>query len=101
MEIFNSKRDLRVLVVTPSEQIIDTHVEQLEVEDQFGRFIVTSGAEPLMAGLVPGHMVLSRRDGSQIHIKLSYGSLTAVGGQARVVVRDADVQYVEPLQMAV
>jgi F0F1-type ATP synthase epsilon subunit len=101
MEIFNSAHDLRVVVVTPSSQIIDTHVEQLEVEDQFGRFIVTAADGPTMAGLVPSRMVLRRRDGSEIHVKLSYGSLTAVGRQARVVLRDASVQYVEPLQIAV
>jgi len=101
MDIFNSKEDLRVVVRTPSAAIVDTHVTELEAEGWNGNFVVRSGAEPTMAGLASGEMVLRKRDGSEIRVRIDWGSLVAVGHQVRVVVENASVRYLEPLPIAV
>jgi hypothetical protein len=45
--------------------------------------------------------VLRKRDGGEIRVEVSWGSLTAVGRQARIVVESARVRYIEPMRIAV
>jgi F0F1-type ATP synthase epsilon subunit len=101
MEIFNSREDLRVVIRTPTASVIDTHVTALEVEDALGRFTVVADGEPALAALVPTELVLRKRDGGEIRVEVGWGSLTAVGHQARIVVDSAKVRYIEPLRIAV
>ena len=101
MDIFNSREDLRVVVRTPSAAIVDTHVTELEAEGRNGKFVVRSGAEPTMAGLASGEVVLRKRDGGEIRVRVDWGSLVAVGHQVRVVVENASVRYLDPLPIAV
>ena len=101
MEIFNSREDLRVVIRTPGAAVIDTRVTELEVEDALGRFSIVAGGDPALAALVPSELVLRKRDGGEIRVEVSWGSLTAVGHQARIVVESARVRYIEPMRIAV
>lgn len=97
----NSAQDLRVVIRTLSDEVLDTHAGELEVEDNLGRFTVTADGDPALAALVPSEIVLRKRDGAEVRIRVGWGTLTAAAGQARLVVHDADVSYVEPMRIAV
>ncbi|RLB63832.1 MAG: hypothetical protein DRI90_05970 [Deltaproteobacteria bacterium] len=101
MEIFNSAEDLRVVIRTPSAELIDTRAIQLEGEDTLGRFTLRGKGDPVLAALVPSELRLLKRDGSEIHVTVSWGSLIAVGQQVRIVVNDAQVRHLAPLRLAV
>lgn len=100
MDIFNSKEDLRVVVRTPSAAIVDMRVVELEAEGRNGRITVRANCEPTMAGLVHGELRLRKRDGSEIVVRVDWGSLVAIGHQARIVVESASLRYLEPLPLA-
>jgi F0F1-type ATP synthase epsilon subunit len=91
MEIFDSVKDMRVVIRTPEGGVVDTRATELEVEDQLGRFVVQADGEPALAALVPGDIVLRKRDGSETRIAAGFGTLVAVGHEARVVVHEARV----------
>lgn len=93
--------DLRVVIRTLSDHVLDTQAQELEVEDNLGRFTVTANGEPALAALVPSELVLRKHDGGEIRVRVGWGTLTAVGGQARLVVHDADVTVIEPMRIAV
>jgi F0F1-type ATP synthase epsilon subunit len=93
--------DLRVVIRTLSEHLLDTYASELEVEDNLGRFTVTADGDPALAALVPSEITLRKRDGGEIRVRVGWGTLTAAGGQARLVVHDADVTVVEPMRIAV
>lgn len=97
----NNGNDLRVVIRTLSHEVLDTHAAELEVEDNLGRFTVTADGDPALAALVPSEIALRRRDGGEIRVRVGWGTLTAAGGQARLVVHDADVTVVEPMRIAV
>lgn len=100
MEIFNSAEDLRVVIRTPTAELIDTRATQLEAEDTLGCFTLRANGSPVLAALVPGELRLLRRDGSEIRVTVSWGSLIAVGHQVRIVVNDARVRHIAPLRLA-
>ena len=54
-----------------------------------------------MVALVPSEILIHKRDGSQLRARVSWGSMTAVGNQVRIVAKDAKLSYVEPMRMAV
>jgi F0F1-type ATP synthase epsilon subunit len=101
MEIYNSAKDLRVVICTPDRRVLDVPAIELEVEDAVGRFTLTANGDPALAAVVPSTMILRKRDGSELHIEVTWGSLTAASGQVRVVVNDCSVVYVEPMRVAV
>src|SRR5262245_16477099 len=100
MMIFDSAHDIRVVIRTPWELLLDTVAMEVEVEDTQGRFTLRAGDAEL-AALVPSSVIVRRRDGSEIHVDVTWGSLTAVGNEARLVVRGGEVRHIEPLRMAV
>lgn len=101
MEIFNSAHDLRVVIRKLDEEILDVRATALEVEDALGRFEVTADGAPALASLVPSTIVIRKRDGSEVRVTSSWGTLTAAGGQARIVVREASISFTEPMKVAV
>jgi hypothetical protein len=101
MEIFKGKEDLRVVIRTPSAAILDARVTQLETEGRDGRIVVRAGSEPTMMGLTDTELKLRKSDGSEIMVRVDWGSLVAIGKQARIVVESASVRYLEPLPIAV
>jgi len=101
MEIFDSTADLRVVIRTPSTPLIDTRATQLEVEDNLGPLTIRTEDTPVIAAVAPCELRLLKRDGSEIRVTVSWGSLIAVDQQVRIVVNDAQVRYVPPLSMAV
>jgi F0F1-type ATP synthase epsilon subunit len=101
MDIFNSAQDLRVVVRTPTKSVLDTSATDIEVEDTLGRFVITAQAEPALTALVPSEVVVRKRDGSEIHLSISWGSLVFVGNQVRIVAEQAKARYVEALRIAV
>jgi hypothetical protein len=101
MEIFDSMKDVRVVIRTPWAHVLDTRAIELEVADTHGAHMLRADREPQLLALVPGEIVLRRRDGTEIHVTVSWGSLTAMGRQIRIVVERAKVRYVEPLRIAV
>lgn len=100
MMIFDSAHDLHVVIRTAHTVLLDTIATELELEDQLGRFTLRSG-EPSLAALIPSEVVVRRRDGSEARVDVTWGSLTAVGSQVRIVVRSGDVRETEPMRMAV
>lgn len=100
MEIFDSTQDLRVVIRTPTSAVLDIHVTSIEVQDHLGRFEVKVGGDPVLTALVPSDLVLHKRDGGEVHVTVGWGSLTAVGAQARIVVNGARVRYVDPQRAA-
>lgn len=100
MEIFDSHKDLRVVIRTPYETILDTRACEVELEDAAGRFTLRADGEAALTALIPGDLVIRKRDGSELHLVVGYGSLVALGGQARIVVRHATMRFVEPLRIA-
>ncbi|MBW2456096.1 MAG: hypothetical protein JRI68_16375 [Deltaproteobacteria bacterium] len=101
MEIFDSSEDLRVVIRTPSAPLIDTRATQLEVQDNLGPLTIRIKDSPVLTAVVPGELRLYKRDGSEIRVAVSWGTLVAVGQQVRIVVNDARVSYFAPLRMAV
>jgi hypothetical protein len=93
--------DLRVVIRTPNSLLLDAIASELEVEDQLGRFTVVAGGEPALAALVPSTLVVRKADGSEIRVQITWGSLTAVGNQARMIVESGDVHLGEPIRIAV
>jgi F0F1-type ATP synthase epsilon subunit len=96
----HSPPSIHVVVQTPYAVLLDTVASELELEDQLGRFTVRSG-DAALAAIVPSEIVVRRHDGSEAHIDVSWGSLTAVGSQVRIVVRSGLVEEVEALRIAV
>ncbi len=101
MDIFNSAHDYRVVVRTPTRAVLDTSATEIEVEDTLGRFTISSKDEPVLAALVPCQVVVRKRDGSEIHLTISWGTLVVAGNQVRIVARNARARFVEPLRIAV
>ncbi len=101
MEIYNSAEDLRVVIVTPSAPLIDTRATQLEVQDNLGLLTVHPRQSPVLTAVAPGELRLYKRDGSEIRVAVSWGTLTVLGQQVRIVVNDAQVRHIAPLRMAV
>jgi F0F1-type ATP synthase epsilon subunit len=99
MQIYNSKEDLRVVVRTPSAAVIDCAVTELEVEGPGGPLLIVAGAEPTLLGLAGTDLRLRKRDGTVIGVSVDWGSLVAVGRQARVVAHNAVIRYLEPLRL--
>ena len=100
MEIFNSRKDLRVVVRTAWATIIDTPASEIEVEDAIGRFTLRADGDAALAALVPSMIVVRKRDGSEVHLDAGWGSLTAAAGQVRIVVSDCAAQHVEAQHVA-
>lgn len=98
--IYDSTRDIHVVVKTPTCVLLDTLACEVEVEDKLGRFTVAAG-DAQLAALVPSEIVVRRRDGSACHIDVTWGSLTAVGHEVRIIVHAGAVSEVEALRMAV
>jgi F0F1-type ATP synthase epsilon subunit len=96
-----STNDLRVVIRTPSSLLLDTTASELEVEDQLGRFTVVAGGDPALAALVPSELTVRHADGSELRVQISWGSLTAVGNQARLIVESAEIVRVDAMRMAV
>ena len=96
----DSAQDIHVVIQTPQTLLLETIARELEVEDQLGRFILHSG-DAALAALVPSRIVVRRGDGSEAHVDVTWGSLTAVGSQVRIVVRSGAVSEIEALRMAV
>ena len=92
--------DFHLIVRTPHRLLLDTICSQIEVEDHMGRFDVVPG-EPALAALVPSEIVVRRRDGSEAHLDISWGSLTAVGRQVRIIVENATISETEAMPIAV
>jgi F0F1-type ATP synthase epsilon subunit len=103
MNIFDSTQDLRVVVRTPEGPVLDTRVAELWGRDQLGELRLDVNSDPMLAALVPSELVLHKRDGSTIVVRVSWGSLTAVADQVRIVVRSASRpdSRPRPLLMAV
>ncbi len=100
MEIFDSHKDLRVVIRTPEAAILDTRAREVEVEDVVGRFTLRADEEDALSALIPGEIVIRKRDGSELHLDVGYGSLTKLGSQARIVVKHAELRFVEPMRIA-
>jgi F0F1-type ATP synthase epsilon subunit len=98
--IYDSTKDIHVIVQTPHAVLLDCVASELDVEDQLGRFTVRHG-EPALAALVPSEIVIRRRDGGELRIDATWGSLTAVGKQVRIVIRSGEVREIEPMRIAV
>ena len=100
-EIFDSKHDVRVVLRTTNKILSDSYATSVEVEDARGRFTVDATTKPTMVALVPSDILIHKRDGSQLRARVSWGSMTAVGNQVRIVAKNAKLSYVEPMRMAV
>lgn len=100
-QIFDSNKDVRVQIRTTHRVVLDCRAEQLEVEDSRGRFTLDANSPATMVAVVPSDIFIHKRDGSCTRVNVSWGSLTAVGNQIRIVARNAKVSHVEPLPMAV
>jgi F0F1-type ATP synthase epsilon subunit len=100
MMIFDSAQDIHVVIKTPNALLLDTVACAVDLEDQLGRFTI-EGGDAALAALVPSEIVVRRRDGSEARIDITWGSLTAVGNQVRIVVRSGEVREVEALPIAV
>ncbi len=100
-EIFHSNKDVRVVLRTSNRILVDCHAVHLEVEDARGRFGIDSRTDPTMVALVPSELVVHKRDGSQLRVQVSWGSLTSVGNQVRIVARKARVEYVDAMPMPI
>ena len=100
-EIFDSKHDVRVVLRTTNKILSDSYATSIEVEDARGRFTVDATTKPTMVALVPSEILIHKRDGSQLRARVSWGSMTAVGNQVRIVAENAKLSYVEPMRMAV
>ncbi len=90
MMIFDSAQDIHVVIQTPHQVLLETVACELDVEDQLGRFTIREG-DAALAALVPSEVIVHRRDGSQARVTVTWGSLTAVGNQVRIVVRSGEV----------
>lgn len=95
-----SAQDLHLIVRTPHRLLLDTICTQIEVEDHMGRFMIEPG-EPALAALVPSEIVIKRPGGGEARLAVSWGSLTAVEGQVRIIVENATITETEPLRIAV
>jgi F0F1-type ATP synthase epsilon subunit len=100
MMIFDSAQDLHVVIKTPHAMLLDTVACSVELEDQLGRFSI-EGGDAALAALVPSEIVVRRRDGSEARLQITWGSLTAVGSQVRIVVQHGDVREIDALPIAV
>lgn len=81
---------LRLVVRTPSQTVIDTHVFSVTAEDHSGRFGLRFGCEPVIAALVPG--LLSFRpdpDRAETYVAVDSGILHATRHAVHVAVRRA------------
>ena len=99
--IFDSYRDVRVVIRTTNRVLVDCRAAKLEVEDARGRFTLDAASPATMVAVVPSDILVHKRDGSCLRIHVSWGSLTAVGSQIRIIARDAHVVAGDPLPIAV
>ncbi|MEM1030053.1 MAG: hypothetical protein AAF928_11435 [Myxococcota bacterium] len=86
-------RDLRIVIRTPDRVVVDTVATHVEVEDTLGRFVVDD-LSPNLAALTPSEVTVVRRDGSRVSVQVGWGTLTAVGTEARLIVDRAAVTAV-------
>jgi len=100
MEIYDSTKDVRVVLRTPTHTLIDTHVVMLEIADEAGHFAIDGGQASMLRSLLPGELRLVKRDGSEVRVVVSWGSLTKLGNQIRIVARHATMYVLEPLPIA-
>lgn len=84
MDIFHSAKDLRVVICTQDNVLLDTHVKRLEAFDHLGQLVLDGDSPPMLAALIPGDIVVHRRDGTTTRIEAGWGSLTSVGNQVRI-----------------
>ncbi len=110
MMIYDSTKDIHVVIRTLHRTLIDTVACEVEVEDHWGRFTLRGG-DAALAALVPSTIVVRRRDGSEAHLAVTWGSVTAAGNQVRVLVHGVhsralrsdtgNMHELEPLPIAV
>jgi len=100
MNIYDSTKDIRIVIRTADELVVDTFASTIEVEDAMGRFSVTVD-EAALAAITPSVVVLRRRDGSEVLVDVGWGTLTAVGSEARIVVDRAEATFFEAMRVAV
>ncbi len=101
MDIFDSTKDLRVVLRTPSSLLLDTRASSVEAEDHLGRFELRVDSDPALAALVPSTLCIRKRDGSELLVEVSWGSLAKAGDQVRLVVREARIRRIEAMRIAV
>ncbi len=100
MKIYDSTKDIRIVIRTHEETVVDTFAASIEVEDRMGRFVVNAD-EAALAAITPSNLILRRRDGSEVIVTVGWGTLTAVGHEARIVVDRADATFIEAMRVAV
>ena len=89
------------LVVFPIEYVQSVIQSNERIGRDTGRYIgLFQVHTPVLTALVPGGLRLYKRDGSEVRVTVSWGSLIALGQQVRIVVNDARVRHLPPLSMA-
>lgn len=86
--------DIRVVVRTLYQQVLATRAVAIVGADQGGTFIVDRSSAPLIAAVEPCQLRLHHGDGEVTVLDVSWGTITAVGGDVRIVVRDASIHGV-------
>jgi F0F1-type ATP synthase epsilon subunit len=93
--------ELRVVLRTPTELLLDTNVCELEAADLAGRFVVRADCEPVLTALVPGDIVMRSGDGRELRAAVGFGSCIKVGREVRLVVEHADLGALQRMPLAV
>jgi len=84
INIFNSAKDLRVIVRTPTERLFDAHAQSIEGSDGLRSFAIEHDAPAMITALMPGEIVLRKRDGRRLVLQIGWGSLIAVNNEVRI-----------------
>lgn len=64
---------LQLHLVSPYGDIYHDHITKMTVPTEQGYITILSGHIPLISVLHPGEVVLTKEDGHQVHLAVSYG----------------------------
>lgn len=92
MTIYDSAKDMRVVLRTTDGQLLETVASQVRAPSRQGELVLQRGGSPQLVALVPGEVVLCRRGGGCSYITVDWGSLTAMGNEVRITVRSAEMK---------
>ena len=91
MTIYDSAKDMRVVLRTTDGQLLETVASKVCAPSRDGELVLSRGGCPQLVALVPGEVVLYSRGGARTRLLIDWGSLTAMGNEVRITVRSAAI----------
>ncbi len=87
----DGRREMRLVVTTPTRVIVDEAVSSVQAEDASGRFGVEPGHESFITSTVPSIVIYRPAEGDEKYVAVDHGTLRVTRNQVQLATRQAVV----------